>query len=190
MPEFNVTTNTEWDAAVKRLRSADKTVRVEMGKEIRKITAPIVKEMRQEILGMDSRVTGISGGARSRARTAAERAKDVRAAKERAQRRLERGGYGLRKTIAQSIRTKISLNGRSQGVRIRVDPARLGVAGRKLPRNIDKGRWRHPVFGNRENWVEQTNKPGWFTATAAKHQATARNDIMHAIQRAVKKIEG
>jgi len=187
---FEVTPGAEWAAAVKRLRSADKVIRTELNKEIRQITAPIVRDMRREIMSMESSATGMSGGAKGRARVAVERSSNRAKARETAGRKLQSDGFSLRKTIAQSLRTKITYSGRTQGVRIRVDPTKLGRAGRKLPKNIDKGQWRHPVFGDRENWVVQTVKPGWFTGVAQRYQAQARSDIMQAMARSLKKIEG
>lgn len=190
MPDFEIRTGPEWAAAVKRLKSADKVIRRELGKEIRAITKPIVKDMRQEILSMDSKVTGVSGASRSRARVSVERSSNRGKARMAAQRRLESKGFGLRKTISQSIQTKISLSGYKQGVRIRVDPAKLGGAARNLPKNVDKGQWRHPVFGDRNVWVTQTNRPGWFTQVAERYQTQARHDIVKAMEKSLRKIEG
>jgi len=32
----------------------------------------------------------------------------------------------------------------------------------RLPRLMNRGSWRHPVFGNREVWVAQSSRFMWF----------------------------
>lgn len=69
-------------------------------------------------------------------------------------------GTGLRGRIAAGIKVKVS----SSSVRIastgRLAPEMEGV----------EPRWRHPVYGNREVWVQQPPRPTFFKAIRP-HQA-------------------
>jgi hypothetical protein len=179
----------EWGRAVKALRGADKTIRKELNAAIRAATKPIVDDMKSAIGSWDSTATRAGGGSAQRARVHAERAQNHTAGRRTAQRRLASGGFDLRRMIAASIQTKVSYSGNRQGVRIRVDPTRLGHGAKNLPERIDEGRWRHPVYGNRDVWVTQTGKPGWFTATADRHTAQVREQIVAAADRAMQRIE-
>lgn len=186
--EFEVDIASDWAHTVRKLKSADKVVRKHVNKEIRALTKPIVAEMKSEIMGWESAAVG-GGGRAGRARTHAERGKNFKKAEKTAQNRLNKGGFGLRSTIANSIQTKITLSGPRSGVRIRVDTAKLGGAARKLPVNIDKGSWRHPVFGNRNTWVKQTGAQGWFTNTGVKHYSKIKQDIAQAMFKAIKELD-
>lgn len=87
-----------------------------------------------------------------------------------AQRRNVRGLAGAPsewKTSA-SRRTRIAINNRSKkraGIRILTTPAR-GSEGGPFARYMNRGKWRHPVFGDRERWVTQTVSKGWFDGPA------------------------
>lgn len=49
---------------------------------------------------------------------------------------------------------------------------------RALPRLMNRGRWRHPVFGNRDVWVEQRpGNRGWFTDTLNAKRPAIRKAI-------------
>jgi hypothetical protein len=61
------------------------------------------------------------------------------------------------------------------------------VSGMDLPR-IDKGRVRHPVFGNREHWETQSVPPGFFTRTVLARAAGFRSAAERAVQRFADKI--
>jgi len=71
------------------------------------------------------------------------------------------GSTGLRRQIAAATGTQVRTTGRNAGVKIRVSKKRMGDKAR-LPRLMNKGTWRHPVFGNREVWVTQTSRYLWF----------------------------
>lgn len=91
---------------------------------------------------------------------------------------------GLAALIGKSsvrVQTKTSASG--AGVRI--------VA--KNPKNIrgmDEGRLRHPVFGNRGTWVEQSVPAHWFTGPVEKSADGLRLHVAQAIERAANQIEG
>lgn len=72
-----------------------------------------------------------------------------------------------------------------RGIRIRVSARRMGEYGASLARYSDAEirryqRWRHPVFGQREVWVEQRGDP-WFFVTIRRHRAKFRRAVFKAM---------
>ncbi|GAA2092302.1 hypothetical protein [Actinomadura alba] len=62
----------------------------------------------------------------------------------------------LRARTAAAVRLQAS--GRT-GVRIQVPRTpSLGM----MPRHLNRGRWRKPLWGDRAHWFTQTTRPGWF----------------------------
>lgn len=64
---------------------------------------------------------------------------------------------GLADLIASSkLQTRSRLSGKQIGVKVRaVDKHDIY--------NLDRGRLRHPLYGNREHWYQQSVTAGWFT---------------------------
>ena len=90
---------------------------------------------------------------------------------------------GLRKKIAGQVRIRTRLTGKRTGVRIVVGK----VDGTFLPRRINKGAWRHPVFGT-DRWVVQTGKQGWFDDSIAAHARQIRRGSQRARNRTADRI--
>jgi hypothetical protein len=68
---------------------------------------------------------------------------------------------GLRKKMARVANIQVRSSGRDPGVRVRISRARMGDQA-SLVKATNNGKWRHPVRGNREVWVTQTSRAGWF----------------------------
>lgn len=72
------------------------------------------------------------------------------------------------------------------GVRIRVNRAKAPHA--RVLEFPNRGTMvRHPVFGNRDNWVETPGRPFFFTTVKAKEQAVV-GKISDAIDEAIKSL--
>lgn len=79
---------------------------------------------------------------------------------------------GLRARMSRATRLEVKTTGRSAGVAIRVDGRKMPSGQKRLPalmegEGVQRGRrvdtrWRHPVFGNREVWVQQASHPYFF----------------------------
>lgn len=107
----------------------------------------------------------------------------VKAAKESALTELPRGG-GLNEWVAGGrFSTSLRMSGRNPGVSIRA--ARKGHDYRA----IDRGRLRHPVFGNRQVWVTQLIKPGFFTERMKKEAKSmqVRREIITVVDDVARK---
>ncbi|PXY25149.1 hypothetical protein BAY59_24290 [Prauserella coralliicola] len=143
----------------------------EMGKRMKAAAQPAVEDAQRSVKAL--RTTGSRGGggqqrreyAMSRARKKTDRAK-----------RKAFEGRGLRSSVARAVQTQVRSGARSASVRIRTNSSRLPANHRQLPLYMNQGRWRHPVFGNRSNWVGQTVKPAeWFDRPMRRHGAKIRN---------------
>ena len=92
---------------------------------------------------------------------------------------------GLNETVASGLKvtSRASLSGAEARVRIvAVDPPRHDI------HSMNLGRLRHPVYGNRDNWVTQAVPPLFFTnacmslAPGARQQvAAARDRVLRAL---------
>jgi len=89
--------------------------------------------------------------------------------------RLPRAG-GLNEAVA-SKKPKVSVRttGRTAGVRIRSQ-----VKGNYT----NTGTWRHPVFGDRKKWVQETddNAAGWWDDTITAHDEEAKAAAMGVLR--------
>lgn len=70
---------------------------------------------------------------------------------------------GLAGTVAAGrMTTRTSIG--SGGVTVTVSWVSPPVSAAQM----DTGRWRHPLFGDRERWYPQRTRKGWFTRTVRK----------------------
>ncbi len=92
---------------------------------------------------------------------------------------------GLRKELAATVRSEVSLPVTGARVSIVSEGKKMPPGKRNLNRDTDQGAWRHPVFGTEAQaaaggrrhgrgwkWVPQVwQAPGWFTVTNVAQQA-------------------
>lgn len=193
---------------IRELQQFDKTLEKNLSNRISAAAKPVIADMRKAVKGVSSqaRFEGLSagnrssrsrggGGARARAdfevrnatRNAAEAVetgKTLLKTKTWDNRRLK--ARGLRDQIARGVRLSNVKRGRLAGVYIRSSSTKLPGDQKALPRAFDRGKWRHPFFGNRDFWVEQTVRPaGWFTQTGRKAKPKLYAEIQRAIDDAV-----
>lgn len=83
---------------------------------------------------------------------------------------------GLAKQVSKEPMRVQTRTGRDPGVRIVVGKRGGGA------RQANRGRLRHPVFGNRERWVTQQVKPGWFDDPMAASAPDVRRGVEAAMQ--------
>ncbi|MFJ4785512.1 hypothetical protein [Streptomyces sp. NPDC088794] len=95
----------------------------------------------------------------------------------------------LRTSIARKIRPEVKLGGRWSGARVKAFKTKniRGFANAPKRTNRASG-WRHPVYGNRENWVQQRGKLEWFDRAFQGREGlyreaveTAMNDMAQRI---------
>lgn len=84
---------------------------------------------------------------------------------------------GLAELVASArISTRTTLRGSNPSVRL---TGRL--SGHDL-RAIDRGRLRHPVFGNRGAWVTQNVPPGFWTKPLERNARRTRLEVVFAMR--------
>lgn len=91
---------------------------------------------------------------------------------------------GLAEWVASDMRFRTSV---SVGERTRLR-IRASLPGHDLPA-INRGRLRHPVFGNRENWVLQLVRPHFWDDAGILGAQEAEKEIVAAVDRTAGKLE-
>lgn len=97
-------------------------------------------------------------------------------------------GESLRAVVSAQVKSSARLSGDSAGARITAGskgPRKFRNAARKLNR---PGGWRHPVYGNRDKWVQQIGKPGWFEEPIRARRDEYLNAVLEAMQDMVRRI--
>jgi len=89
---------------------------------------------------------------------------------------------GLADLVANSrIATRSRLSGANASVQIQ-------GTGRMRLSDLNSGRLRHPVFGNRSNWVEQQVPEGWFDDPIRSDLPQIRSSIQRVMDDVARKI--
>lgn len=84
------------------------------------------------------------------------------------------------------VRPSTSTRGKSIGLKL--TGTAQGVTRKRHIRVIDTGTLRHPVYGNREAWVDQKVKPGFWSEPLADSREIPAVEIRRAIQRTINKL--
>lgn len=93
---------------------------------------------------------------------------------------------GLRGALSRATRLEVKTAGKQAGVAIRVDGRKMPAHMKSLPSMVEgKKRWRHPVFGNREVWVNQPQKPYFYHVVRVAGPASRRavNRVLDGISK-------
>lgn len=152
----------------RRLRRAGhENIRQSMQRRIRRAAEPLRDELQDTIRGLNISSQGRGAG--------------------------KRGGPSpttrpLRATIAQAIRISVRTGG-SPGARVWVDKGRLPPDLRNMPDVINTGRIRHPVFGNRRRWAQQTTTPLWWDKTVRAHQPRITREVERVVDDVRRRLE-
>jgi hypothetical protein len=106
--------------------------------------------------------------------------------------RRGRGGRSLRSLLAGATRVEVRTSGRMAGVTLRVDGRKMPSGMRSLPSMWEgppQGKpWRHPVHGDRSNWVAQPSRPTAQRIVPAR-QGEALQAIDQVMARMRRKLE-
>lgn len=90
--------------------------------------------------------------------------------------RLPQGGGLARQVSKEPMRIQTRTGQFTAGVRVVVGKKQGGA------QMANRGFIRHPVFGNRENWVGQEVRPGWFDDTMKASTPDVRRELMDAME--------
>lgn len=93
-----------------------------------------------------------------------------------------RGGLGEWVASGMRFRTTVSVGANP---RLRISAS---LPGHDLPA-LNSGTDRHPVFGNRDNWVSQPIRPNWWDDSGVLAAQEASDEIVAAVDRTGTKLE-
>ncbi|MCL6733288.1 hypothetical protein [Streptomyces neyagawaensis] len=153
----------------RRLRAAGhENIRSSFQRRIRHAAEPLRSDLQDTIRGLQIRSQGRKAG--------------------------NRGGRSpttrpLRALIAEAVRLSVRTTG-NPGARVYLDKGRLpsdipiGVVNR-----LHEGRLRHPVFGNRRRWAQQTTTPLWWDKTVRAHQDHITREVARVTDDVRRRIE-
>lgn len=153
----------------------------ELAKSMKANAAPIQDAQKARVQSIATSST-TRGGASARAARAAARI-GKRKAGHAALLRAHRAS-GLRTAAARTVTTKVSTAGKTASVMIRSNASRMPADQRQLPQAMNKGKWRHPVFADREKWVGQTVTPEkWFDGPAETGGPAVREKAFDTVEK-------
>lgn len=141
-------------------RAGHENIRSSMQRRIRRAAEPTKSDLQSAIRRLDIRSQGRKAG--------------------------KRGGPSpttrpLRVSIAAAIRISVRTTG-NPGARIWIDRSALppdipkGVVAR-----LNEGRLRHPVFGNKSRWTQQTATPLWWDRTVKAHEQRMTREVARVL---------
>lgn len=158
----------------------------ELQKTGRKVAFEIKAAQQEAVRGLDTK--GARGGGRKlRALAVYAGARDMGA---RSTANAARRVTSLRQAASRAVAVETRSTpgkGRTSSMRIRMRASKMAPGQERLPKHMNYGRWRHPVFaqsGVRKGahagaWVEQTVSPvGWFDGTFARLRPKAQAEIL------------
>ncbi|MEU5908925.1 MULTISPECIES: hypothetical protein [Actinomycetes] len=83
----------------------------------------------------------------------------------------------FRAMLAGGVRISVR-TGANPGARVWMDTTRLEPGARGVPKQIEDGRLRHPVFGNKRRWANQWARPaGWWSRTVRAGEPRMRAEV-------------
>lgn len=148
----------------RRLRAAGgPRLKANLARRVRRAAEPLQSDLQSEIRGLNISSQGRKSGSR--------------------------GGPSpttrpLRATIAEAIRISVRTGG-NPGARVWVDKDRLPPDLRNMPKVINEGpppgRIRHPVFGNKKRWVNQSVPPFWWDKTVRRHMPRMEREVARVL---------
>lgn len=96
---------------------------------------------------------------------------------------------GYAPIMAAGLKVRPSQSLRGGGAGLKLTGYAKGVTRRRHVRVIDRGTLRHPVYGNKERWVNQKVKPGFWSEVLSKSDVPL-DKIREAIQNVANKLGG
>lgn len=110
-------------------------------------------------------------------------------------RALREGASSLIPKVAEAARRELPSSG-GLAARVAAKRASVSLASGRVrimvkgmdARSAERGRLRHPVYGNREVWVTQQIKPGWFTDEMRREAPKIRPRLVQAIETAAQRV--
>ena len=98
-------------------------------------------------------------------------------------------GPALKTAIARKIRPEVRITGKFPGAKIKAFKTKNIRNFPNAPKRTNRASgWRHPVYGNREVWVQQSGKVKWFDHAFEGERDTYRRAVQFALADMVNRI--
>jgi hypothetical protein len=150
----------------RRLRAAGgENIRSSMQRRIRRAAEPLRDDLQSSIRGLNIRSQGRSGRSGPSPNT-----------------------RPLRETIAGAIRISVR-TGSNPGATVWIDKGRMPPDMKNVPAQLNSGRLRHPVFGNRRNWVNQYASPPWWDDVVRQHTPRMEREVARVLDDVRRRLE-
>lgn len=95
----------------------------------------------------------------------------------------------LRPAIARKIRPEVKLGGRWSGARVKAFKTKNVRGFPNAPKRTNRASgWRHPVWGNREVWVQQHGKIDWFDRAFQGREGEYQRAVVNAMEEMARRI--
>ncbi|NEA67550.1 hypothetical protein G3I56_34415 [Streptomyces sp. SID12488] len=95
----------------------------------------------------------------------------------------------LRSSIARKIRPEVKLGGHWSGARVKAFKTKNIRGFPNAPKRTNRASgWRHPVYGNRNNWVTQRGKIEWFDRSFTGREALYKQAVNQAMEDMARRI--
>lgn len=95
----------------------------------------------------------------------------------------------LRSSVARKIRPEVKLGGRWSGARVKAFKTKNVRDFPNAPKRLNRaGGWRHPVYGNREVWVQQRGKVDWFDRAFQGREGVYKAAVEQAMEAMARRI--
>lgn len=174
--DFSISVEPDIAAVSARLKQYDerggRALKNQMAKEMRGLGDKLVKA--EQAAAKNTKVRGIAG------RGSSERVRYKRGGR-------TGGGVGIRGNVANSIVKRNRLTGREAGVEIRASRSKLPADFKKMAWALNRGAWRHPVYGDRSTWATQTVSPrGFFWRTRDEQKPYVQRQIRQIAEKYMK----
>lgn len=187
----------DFKALAARLKAAGKdgaAIRKALTKELQGELKDVVADIQASVKSVKTTAKRASHGGgyaqRRRFDASADYVRALKAAKAgKVARSRKAPPHGLRARIARGVKSRVKWSGFKYGAQVVVDTTGLPRSERRLPKHLNNPKgWRHPVFGNRENWTTQSGEP-YFDRAIAKHIPRIRRVVKAAVDRTMERIK-
>lgn len=93
-----------------------------------------------------------------------------------------RGGYADVVQAEFKVKTRRRATGRNPAIFL------MGTAGKRDVSSLNRGRLRHPLYGNRRRWYTTSVRPGFWTVTLEAGAPRVRTELVQALNNVAAKI--
>lgn len=151
----------------------------------------LARDLRDEAQGKE-RLRELTRELRRAARPLAKAAKAAALANPSKGWNAAHGRPSLRAEMSRAVSITAKTKGKRAGVRVYVNPKRMPSGHKALPKYVEGTvgwtRWRHPVFGNENVWVQERAHP-FFTRAVTPGERNAQRACERVIDRMIRDLE-